>query len=251
MKQFAFLFLLIIISAELCGQVFEVDRQKYLWSTSAALSAYFLNEYADKKITDQPSLNDLAKLDKAEIPFFDKWAWQPYSQNLDDFSDYSVFLSLGLSAFYVYDDTYWKDNVLVLSQTLISQVAVNKWIKTLARRYRPFAYDDDVSPDKKQTRNCRHSFYSLHSSTTFATATFAYFYYSKLHGKNLSVAAILYSPAVATACLRVFSGNHFLSDVVIGALAGSGISYLICRTYQSSKVSLDFGYNSLQLRYHF
>lgn len=220
-------------------------------ASSTALAADLLNNYADRKIIEKPSFTKLSKLNADDIPFFDRWALQTYSSKLKDVSDYTAYFTVGLAAFYAYDDFYWLDNLMVFSQIMITQSAVTKWTKTLTNRFRPFVYDDSVSIEKKQERNSQHSFYSMHSSTVFAASTFAYFYYFKLHGKNISTAVILYTPSVATAILRVASANHFVSDVVLGAIVGSGISYLICNSYLSNRFKIEISYNSFGLNYKF
>ncbi len=251
MKVIIFFLILSIVSINLFGQVFRVDRQKILLHTTAALSLDLLNNYVDRQLLEKPTEFELSQLNKNDIIFIDRWSWQPYSKNLKDFSDYSAYLTLGLVAYYTYDDYFWLDNLMVLSQVLITQSAVTKWTKTLSKRYRPFVYDNEISTEKKQARNSQHSFYSMHSSTTFAASTFAYYYHSKIHGRNIPLALLLYSPAAATAYLRVASGNHFFGDVVVGALVGSGLSYLICQSHLSNRFSVQIGFNTIRMNYKF
>lgn len=223
----------------------------FLLASSTALAADLVNNYADRKLIEKPSETELSLLHKNEIPSFDRWAWSPYSSELKDLSDYSAYLTIGVTAYFAYDDVFWFDNLMVFSQIMITQSAVAKWTKTITNRYRPFVYDANVSSGKKQERNSQHSFYSMHSSTVFAASTFAYYYHSSLHGQDLTAATLLYTPSVATAILRVVSGNHFVSDVVAGALVGSGISYLICQNYLNKNFNIELGYNSLFINYQF
>lgn len=251
MKQTIILLIFLFLFATLSCQVFQVNHLKIAIYTSTALGMDLLNNYVDRQLIEKPFESQLAELKKNDLNFIDHWSWQPYSKRLKNFSDYSAFLTLGLTAVYAYDDFYWLDNLMVFSQIMITQSAVCKWTKTFSKRYRPFVYDPDVSIEKKQERNTQHSFYSMHASTTFAASTFAYFCYSKLRGKNIPAAVLLYSPAAATAFLRVASGNHFFSDVVVGALAGSAISYFICESYLSDSITINIGINSINLNYEF
>ena len=240
-----------LLGSSLTAQVFQVDRTNFMFRISAALAADLSNNWADRKLTEKPSAAELSQLSKNDVIFFDRIAFQPYSQKLKDFSDYAAYLTLGATAWLAYDEYCWLDNLMVFSEILIVQSAVTKWTKTLSQRYRPFVYQDDVSLEKKQERNSRHSFYSMHSSTAFAAATFGYYYHSQMHGRNLPVALLLYVPAAATACLRVASANHFPSDVVMGAIAGSGISWILCRLHRSDKVFINLGLNSIYLQYRY
>jgi hypothetical protein len=250
MKKIILLLLLAILQS-LQSQVFKINQNNSILFISAALSFDLLNNYADRKIIDIPSENQLAELSKSDLPSFDRLMWNPYSTKQKSWSDYSAYLSLGIAAYLGFDDYYWKDNLMVLSQVLITQSAICKWTKTITQRYRPFVYDEDISISKKQERKSQHSFYSLHSSTAFAAATFAYYFQSQIGGKNLPLALLCYTPATVTAVLRVTSGNHFFSDVLCGAIAGSAISYLVCNLNRSENFSLSINYDSLSLSFHF
>lgn len=150
MKSIIIFLLFILITLNLFSQVFQVDKQKFLLASSTALAADLVNNYADRLIIEKPTLIDLSKLDENDIPFFDRWALQPYSSKLKDLSDYAAYLTIGLTAFYAYDELDWMDNLMVFSQIMITQSAVAKWTKTLTKRYRPFVYDDDVSIEKNR-----------------------------------------------------------------------------------------------------
>jgi PAP2 superfamily len=239
--------LLLIISTTLSAQIFKVDKTQFLTVTSGLLAIDLSNNYLDDKFIDKPSAAELASLNKDDVPFFDHIAFQPYSKSLKDWSDYTAIAAIGIATYTTYDHDYWMDNLMVFSEIMLAQSAFAKWIKTFSGRYRPFVYDDDVSLSKKREYNSQHSFFSMHSSTTFAASTFAYYYYSQNFGKNIPTALLIYSPSVATAVLRVASANHFPSDVVAGAVVGSGISYLICKLHRSDAVIINLGYNNIGL----
>jgi len=209
------------------------------------------NNYFDEKILPELNENDINSLSKNDVPFFDGIAFRPYSAKLKDWSDYTIYLTIGSTVFLVYDKSYFKDNLIVLGEILLTQSAIGKWTKTLTHRKRPFVYDENISLEKKFARNSQHSFYSMHSSTAFAAATFGYYYYLDNYGKNYFIASLLFGSATATAYLRVASANHFPSDVVVGAIVGSGISYLICKYHHSAKIDWSFGINNIKVSYRF
>jgi len=238
-------FLLIILPAALSAQIFKVDKTQFLTVTSGLLAIDLSNNYLDEKFIEKPSAADLISLDKDDVPFFDQIAFQPYSKSLKDWSDYTAIAAIGIATYTAFDHDYWMDNLMVFSEIMLAQSAFAKWTKTFSSRYRPFVYDAEVSDRKKREYNSQHSFYSMHSSTTFAASTFAYYYYSQNFGKSIPTALLLYSPSVATAVLRVASANHFPSDVVTGAVIGSGFSYLICRIHRSDTVVINLGFNNI------
>ena len=93
-------------------------------------------------------------------------------------------------------------------------------------------------PDGTDTQ----SLYSGHTSTVFATSTYLYLemhdwlnsleqkdrllFFSAKSWKKISAAA-LYGWAGYVGYTRIYDGKHYPSDVIIGALAGSLVSYLV------------------------
>jgi len=253
MKKFQLLFLLIFIPILLNSYIFEVDKVESLIFISSALALDLSNNYFDRQLIERPTELELNTLKKTDVPFFDESGLQPYSAVIKDFSDYAAYLTIGstLYCFYEKDKQVFLDNMIVFGEILIVQSAVCKWTKTFSHRYRPFVYDEDISFSKKAQRNSQHSFYSMHSSTVFGAATCGYFYYFQNYGHNFYVGSLLFGSASASAILRVASAQHFPSDVIVGAIIGSGISYAICKFHHNKKVKLSIGINSVDISYKF
>ncbi len=250
MKRSIFLLLFVNV-VSLSAQTFQVDRLKNLTIISTAILLDLSNNHFDDILINDFSESEIESLDKDDVLFFDRIAFQPYSQNLKDWSDYTVYFAVSSGLFLAYDRNYFLDNIMVYTEVLMVQSAVCKWIKTVSRRARPYVYDDEITPEKKQQDNSRHSFYSSHSSTAFSAATFGYYICRDKYGDSIPMAVLLYGSASATAVLRVASANHFPSDVFIGAIMGSGISYLICRMNRSDRFSVELGLNSIGINYKF
>ncbi len=232
--------------------IFLVDTTKSLIYSSTMLGLDVLNNYIDPELINKPSQADIDQLNKDDLLFFDQISFQPMSQSIKDFSDYTVYFTIAATGVMAYDSDYWMDNLLVLSEITVTQSALAKWTKTLSSRYRPFVYDSEISLSKKRQYNSQHSFYSMHSSTAFSMATFGYYYYYHKNGASWPVALLLYVPATATAALRVACANHFVSDVTVGAIIGSAISYYICKQHtNSNNLNITLSSNQLGLIYRF
>jgi len=232
--------------------VFRVNKAKSLIYSTSVLGIDLLNNYVDPKIIEKPTQTDVDELDQDDLPFFDQLAFQPMDQGIKDLSDYTVYFTLGASAALAFDREYWLDNALVFTEVMLTQSAMAKWTKTMTSRFRPFVYDDSVSLSKKRQYNSQHSFYSMHSSTGFAAATYAYYYYYHKKGASWPVALLVYTPAAATAALRVACANHFVSDVTVGAIMGSAISYFICKLHtEELPVEISFTPTNLGITYRF
>jgi undecaprenyl-diphosphatase len=66
-----------------------------------------------------------------------------------------------------------------------------------------------------------NSFPSGHASNNFALATVAALFYRRRGW-------LVYLPATLVAYSRVYVGSHWPSDVVVSALIGTGIAFLVC-----------------------
>ena len=243
MKYFIIILLLLITTFVNC-QVFEVDKtESFFYLTGMTATTFSINHI------DVSELN-LAKIDKDDIPFFDSFSPTKHDGNLKEWSNNTIYLTMASSALIIADKNC-VDNFIVLGKVLLTQDVITKFIKAASQRKRPFVYDDTVSDATKQSRNAQHSFYSGHSSTAFAAATFGYYYYSQKYGKNRWIATLLFGGASATAYLRVASAQHFPSDVVVGAIAGSAISYGICKYHQSDNFNVSISLNKINFCYEF
>lgn len=80
------------------------------------------------------------------------------------------------------------------------------------------------------------SFYSGHASSAFALAT-SWYMLSKDRGDSPWLAYAGFAGASAISVLRVAAGKHYPSDIIVGALVGSGIGYAITKRHLHQKTS--------------
>ncbi|MGB6121102.1 MAG: phosphatase PAP2 family protein, partial [Bacteroidota bacterium] len=98
-------------------------------------------------------------------------------------------------------------------------------------------YNENVPVEEKLHTNAKRSFFSGHTTISFSSAVFLskvygdYFPDSKwkpyIWGVSLGIAA-------AVGYLRIAAGKHFLTDVLVGALVGGAIGYLIPKIHETS-----------------
>jgi len=248
MTRVIFLLLIFITCNSLSSQVFEISNIDYLTYMVFMTGLDLGNNYIDDIILEELDDNEIIDSDWDDIPFFDNWISYEVDHDLKDLSDYAYIALLGSGIALTSDKRNIKSNIMILSKILITQSAVGKWVKTISSRKRPYVWH--IEPDKKLRKN-QNSFYSLHSSGAFAIATYAYYYHSKKRGKNILLASCLYGGAALTAALRVASAQHFPSDVVAGALAGTLLSYLICRDHYSKDLNIYLDPNNVGIYFKF
>ncbi len=119
---------------------------------------------------------------------------------------------------------------LLYGETVVLNAGLTLLTKSTFRRPRPYVYDPEVEPARKQTVNARASFVSGHTSMTAANAFFFASVFSDYHPespwKPVVWAGAVAVPAV-TGYLRVRAGRHFPTDVLAGYALGASIGYLV------------------------
>ena len=124
--------------------------------------------------------------------------------------------------------TYLTD-LWVVAEALAWNGAVQDIVRRAVRRPRPFLYSPGVYPDERNTAEAGLSFYSGHTSFAFALATSCSYTFTLRHPHSKwrwVVWPALMAVASIEPILRVYSGDHFPTDVIVGAVAGSAIGVL-------------------------
>lgn len=112
---------------------------------------------------------------------------------------------------------------VVYSETLAANLALNSLAKVTFGRPRPYTYSEPPGA----TGDDRYvSFYSGHASTVFAAAVSGSYLFAESapdKGSSYFLWGSEFFLAAMTANLRLRAGKHYYSDVIVGALVGSGI----------------------------
>ncbi len=169
-----------------------------------------------------------------ELFFLDKISINPYNQDLDFACDilFGVSLLLPAAALIEADFTGRVEVGLMFFETMLLTYATKEVVKALVPRYRPYTYlsapvDDDYM----------NSFPSGHTAMAFAVSGFSSFVFLEMYPDSewgIPVVIGAYSIAAATGILRIASGNHFITDVIAGALIGSVYGFGVPMLHQLS-----------------
>jgi membrane-associated phospholipid phosphatase len=117
----------------------------------------------------------------------------------------------------------WIDTLLISEATAVA-MAVNQIVKFAVGRERPFVHvlPDADKPFTSRPSDNNLSFYSAHTSLTFALATSAGTLASM---RRYHLAPLIWTAGIAVATitgyLRIAADRHYASDVVVGAVVGS------------------------------
>jgi membrane-associated phospholipid phosphatase len=217
----------------------EVNKNPYHFSwgqESLIFGTGIVVGYASGEIyesNDSVSLVELVKLDKMNINFFDRFAADNGDKNISKISDYLLLSQLAAPALLFFDDNIgkdWENLSIMYCENILFAATLPSYGKGLAKRLRPYTYNDKLSFEDKMAPDTRASFFSGHTCLAFSSAVFISQVYSDYYPNSewkpyiwgLSLAS-----ASTVAYLRIAAGAHFPTDVIVGAAVGSAVGYLI------------------------
>jgi undecaprenyl-diphosphatase len=129
-------------------------------------------------------------------------------------------VTMAIAGFAGHDDELIRNACVIAAGTAITY-GIALGLKYTVKRDRPFITYPDIINKSGHPYSEEPSFPSGHTSTAFATATGLSLQYPKWY-----VIAPCYAYAGAVAYSRMHLGVHYPSDVLAGALIGTGCAYL-------------------------
>jgi hypothetical protein len=152
-----------------------------------------------------------------------------YSPRMRALSDVGLVASVALPAALAIG-TEWDraagDRALVFGESIGATLLLTSITKTLIARPRPYTYSNDPEAKahaKHRGRDSRRSFFSGHAATAFAAlAAGGALYAGREPDKSNRALAWGAGAAIAGATVnwRLRAGEHFYSDIIVGALVG-------------------------------
>ncbi len=172
-----------------------------------------------------------SKLNIDEVNKIDKILMRPYSKKFDLLgTGFELATAITPLVFLSVPTTEWTTIAGMYAETMLFAYGFKELAKAVFDRPRPYMYFDDFPIEEVQKGDWNSSFFSGHTTLSFAAATFTTYVFCKYKPESkwkIPVIATSYTLAAATAAMRILSGNHFLTDVAIGAVVGSITGLLI------------------------
>ncbi len=131
-----------------------------------------------------------------------------------------VLYSIGL----IKKDSLIKQKALIVSETFLASAFITLASKKIIKRERPYLRYAQLEPVVFENS---YSMPSGHTSTAFATATSLSLAYPKWY---IIAPSFIWAGSVGYS--RMHLGVHYPSDVLVGALVGSGSAYLTSKANQ-------------------
>ncbi len=180
-------------------------------------------------------------------PHFDRRATANYSPSAARLSDVTLIADVALTGGVILasrrpqagEGFFTKDLYTVgvmYVETMLLTNGIKSTVKDAVERTRPFAYNAAAPLDDKLDKDARRSFYSGHASNAFATAVFAAEVFRHYHPNSKAKPWIWVGSlglAAGTSYLRYEAGQHFPSDLLVGAAMGSLAGWGIPKLHQN------------------
>ncbi len=158
--------------------------------------------------------------DPHQIVFLDRFAVHYRSSSADRVSNILCPVAIGFPFFFSDPSSFHVDLLMNLEAHVLSQGVV-RLCKGLFPRARPFVYQ---SSTRILDRSAFQSFFSGHTTSAFTAVVLAGVVYQKRHPKSQKAKWVWISGlamASGVAVTRVASGEHYLTDVLVGAGVGA------------------------------
>jgi membrane-associated phospholipid phosphatase len=181
-----------------------------------------------------PTKDEIAGLDKLTINGFDRWATSFSSKPMSQVSDGLVIAALATPIALTFIDRKMRSDWFTLGvmyfETGLLATFIPSFGKGTVTRYRPYSYNPASPDDYLYNIETKRSFFSGHATWAFASMTFLANVYSDYYPESehkTTVWITTMSSATTITLLRVFSGAHFPTDILLGSAVGFGIGTLI------------------------
>jgi membrane-associated phospholipid phosphatase len=122
-----------------------------------------------------------------------------------------------------------RGRLAVLADAGAWSAAASSWFKALAHRSRPVLYTSGAAAVAGD-RDSRESFPSGHATVAFAIAASYAALARRDHAPHATRNTVfLFAGATAVSVLRVAAGRHFPTDILAGAVLGTGVGLVVAR----------------------
>lgn len=213
------------------NSLFKLDlmTDSIILGTGIALNGTWL--ICDKALSLNHQRYNNVVLNPDDVNAFDRLFMKSYSHSLDVAGDVVMAVTL-LTPLCLYKTSSdeWLSLGIMYGETMLLANGIKEIGKLCVNRPRPYAYYEGGPEKKYKNGDWAKSWPSGHTTFAFAGATFTSYVFTKYYPDSnwkYAVIAGSYTLACTTAVLRIESGNHFVTDVLTGAVIGTACGFLV------------------------
>ncbi|MHA7056927.1 phosphatase PAP2 family protein [Aquimarina sp. M1] len=206
-----------------------------------ALSTYGLILVQNK---DDLTEQELSELNRDDINGIDRWAAGYDDENASKISDIPFYGSFATPFLLLLNKNTRNDagqlSVMFL-ETMSTTAAMFTITAGLVQRSRPRVYNEELALDRRLSNDNQRSFYSGHVAASAAATFFAAKVYNDYFPDSKAKPYIWAGAALVPATVgyfRIKSGNHFLTDVILGYALGAATGILVPELHKKKNKNL-------------
>lgn len=170
---------------------------------------------------------------REDLNIFDRPAagvYRPGWKTVSDVSIGVVLLSAGSSSLIAGGVPDGLTDLVLVGESVLLANGLGVVAQMGVRRPRPLLYGDTAPLDVRTDGNAALSFFSGHTASAFAGSVSAFWMLRARHPRGALAYVALFSGVAMSAFVgtsRVLAGDHFPTDVFMGALVGSSLGTLV------------------------
>ena len=250
------LWLTVILSPSLSAQISEYSKPiSYPYHLSpykeaglmVLVTAFLYVGGFSQRVLKPLNQTEIENLDAGNIPFFDRWVSPLWNPNLNTIREVlepagiaAAIGAIGGIGLQMKSTTYTWYPLMTLTMMYFEGFYIAEGgtliMKSLAKRPRPYAYNNNLSMEERLSSGNNESFFSGNANVMFFNATFISQVVSDIYpDKNWTnyVWAGTHGIALLSGIWSIQSGMHFSTDVLAGALWGSGIALITIKLHKT------------------
>lgn len=207
----------------------------------------FVSIYGNYRLGKMPVQSPSEMKDVSDLLPWDRPVAGRYNKTAGDVSTWAAALgvaplALGAASWYRGDalGADFAAYTLMFAQALALQSGLNLVVRSMSLWPRPYIYatgGDGAAAASAAEGEAYGSFFSGHTSAAFTIAVFTGEWFSEFY-PNSAYRPLVWAASLSLAgfvgALRIAAGKHYPTDVVVGALAGTGISLAVIKIHKKS-----------------
>ncbi|MBP7274347.1 MAG: phosphatase PAP2 family protein [Saprospiraceae bacterium] len=167
------------------------------------------------------------------IPAFERFITKYRDKGAATLSDLALGGSVLLPAAFLIDKksrSQWLPIGIMYAEAISITIGITQWTKNISLRPRPYYFNNEIPLTERLGVEARQSFFSGHTATAAVACFFSAALFQQLYPDSNYKPYVWAGAAtlpLAAVLGRIYSGNHFITDVAVaytvGALVGVGV----------------------------
>lgn len=195
---------------------------------------------------DPLNIGELEAMSKDDVFILDRWAAGNYSESADELSYIPFHASFALPVLFLFGEDE-RENIGHIAVLYLETMATTGALFTISAgaidRSRPLVLSDEAPMKKRLDKDSQRSFFAGHVAATGAATFFFAKVFNDFNPDHWATPYIWVAAAAVpawVAYLRIESGNHYLTDSILGYAVGALSGILVPELHKKENENFSF-----------